>query len=233
VQCRLLLDVVVGKGTAILKLLAGEDQALLVRRNAFLVLDLALDVVDRVAGLNLQCDGLAGECLNEDLHTTTETEHQVQRRLLLDVVVRKCAAILQLLTSEDKTLLVRRDTLLVLNLRLHVVDSVRRLNLERDGLASQGLDENLHTTAQTQDEMQCGLLLNVVVGKGTAILKLLAGEDQALLVWGNALLVLNLRLDVVNGIGRLDFQGDGLAGHYDDVSNSSRLDANSVATYES
>jgi hypothetical protein len=233
VQCRLLLDVVVGKGTAILKLLAGEDQALLVRRNAFLVLDLALDVVDRVAGLNLQCDGLAGECLNEDLHTTTETEHQVQRRLLLDVVVRKCAAILQLLTSEDKTLLVRRDTLLVLNLRLHVVDSVRRLNLERDGLASQGLDENLHTTAQTQDEMQCGLLLNVVVGKGTAILKLLAGEDQALLVWGDALLVLNLRLDVVNGIGRLDFQGDGLAGHYDDVSNSSRLDANSVATYES
>ena len=44
----LLLDVVIGKGTAILKLLAGENQALLVRRNAFLILDLALDVVDGI-----------------------------------------------------------------------------------------------------------------------------------------------------------------------------------------
>ena len=44
----LLLDVVIGKGTAILKLLACEDQALLVRRNAFLILDLALDVVDGI-----------------------------------------------------------------------------------------------------------------------------------------------------------------------------------------
>ena len=200
-KCRLLLDVVVGKRATVFQLLTREDKTLLVRWDALLILDLGLDVVNRVAGLNLQCDGLAGECLDENLHTTTKTEHQVERRLLLDVVVRKCAAILQLLTSENETLLVRRDTLLVLNLRLHVVDRVRRLNLEGDSLASQGLDKDLHTTAQAQDEMQCGLLLNVVVGKGTAILELLAGEDQALLVWGNALLVLNLRLDVVNGIG--------------------------------
>ena len=37
--------------------------------------------------------------------------------------------------------------------------------------------------------MQRRLLLNVVVGESAAILKLLAGEDQALLVWGNALLI--------------------------------------------
>lgn len=42
---RLLLDVVVRKGTAVLELLAGEDQALLVRGNALLILDLGLDVV--------------------------------------------------------------------------------------------------------------------------------------------------------------------------------------------
>ena len=48
VESRLLLDVVVGKSAAVLELLAGEDQALLVRRDAFLVLDLALDVVDGV-----------------------------------------------------------------------------------------------------------------------------------------------------------------------------------------
>ena len=55
-----LLDVVVGKSASVLKLLAGEDQALLVRRDAFLVLDLGLDIVDGIAGLNLKGDGLAG-----------------------------------------------------------------------------------------------------------------------------------------------------------------------------
>ena len=44
----LLLDVVVGEGAAVFKLLAGEDEALLVRRDALLVLDLGLHVVDRV-----------------------------------------------------------------------------------------------------------------------------------------------------------------------------------------
>ena len=61
---RLLLDVVIGESAAILKLLAGENQALLVRRDTLLVLDLALDVVDGVRGLDLKGDGLAGESLN-------------------------------------------------------------------------------------------------------------------------------------------------------------------------
>ena len=34
----------------------------------FLVLDLALDVVNSVGRLNLQSDGLAGQGLNENLH---------------------------------------------------------------------------------------------------------------------------------------------------------------------
>ena len=68
----------------------------------------------------------------------------MERRLLLDVVVAERTAVLQLLTREDKTLLVRRNTLLVLDLGLHIVDRVRRLDLERDRLASQGLDEDLH-----------------------------------------------------------------------------------------
>ena len=62
VQGRLLLDVVVGESTAILQLLAGEDKTLLVRRDALLVLDLGLDVVDGVAGLHLKGDSLAGDC---------------------------------------------------------------------------------------------------------------------------------------------------------------------------
>lgn len=60
-----LLDVVVAQRPAILKLLAGEDQTLLVWRDTLLVLDLALDIVDRVAGLDLEGDGLAREGFDE------------------------------------------------------------------------------------------------------------------------------------------------------------------------
>ena len=61
--------------------------------------------------------------------------------------------------------------------------------------------------------MEGGLLLDVVVRKGTAVFELLSGEDQALLVWRNAFLVLNLRLDVIDGVGRLYLKGDCLASH--------------------
>lgn len=44
VKGRLFLDVVVRKGSAVFELLAGEDQALLIRRDAFLVCELMLDV---------------------------------------------------------------------------------------------------------------------------------------------------------------------------------------------
>ena len=60
--------------------------------------------------------------------------------------------------------------------------------------------------------MEGGLLLDVVVGEGAAVLELLAGEDEALLVWGDTLLVLDLSLDVLNRVRGLDVEGDGLAG---------------------
>ncbi len=59
--------------------------------------------------------------------------------------------------------------------------------------------------------MKGGLLLDVVVSESAAILELLAGEDETLLVRGNALLVLDLALDHIDGIGALDLEGDGLA----------------------
>uniref|UniRef100_A0A453GZQ5 Uncharacterized protein n=1 Tax=Aegilops tauschii subsp. strangulata TaxID=200361 RepID=A0A453GZQ5_AEGTS len=128
---------------------------------------------------------LAGEGLERGLDDApAEAEHEVQRRLLLDVVVGQRAPVLQLLPREDQPLLVRRDpcthahttpqenqesekldgagrpwpkkrsffakrrnkelTLLVLDLGLDIVDGVAALDLERDGLARQGLDEDLH-----------------------------------------------------------------------------------------
>ena len=84
----LLLNVVVRKSAAVFELLARKDQALLVGRDAagsrsarwpplpsqiscylpLLVLDLGLDIVDGVGGLDLKGDGLAREGLDEDLH---------------------------------------------------------------------------------------------------------------------------------------------------------------------
>ena len=63
---RLLLDVVVRESAAVLQLLAGENQALLIMGDAFLVLDLLLHVVDRVGRLDIQSDGLSSKCLHEN-----------------------------------------------------------------------------------------------------------------------------------------------------------------------
>ena len=77
-----------------------KDQTLLVGRDALLVLDLLLDILDRVRRLDVEGDRLAGQRLDEDLHASTAeaaAKHQVEGRLLLDVVVGKRAAVLELL----------------------------------------------------------------------------------------------------------------------------------------
>jgi hypothetical protein len=91
------------------------------------------------------------------------------------------ATVLELLAGKDKTLLVGRNAFFtILNFGFHIVDGVGRLNLERDSLSSQGLDEYLHTATKTKNEMKSRFLLNVVVGEGTTILELLSSEDEML-----------------------------------------------------
>jgi hypothetical protein len=51
-----------------------------------------------------------------------------------------------------------------------------------------------------------------VVQQRAAILELLLGKDKALLVWRDALFVLDLGPDIVNGVGRLDLKNDRLTG---------------------
>lgn len=161
------------------------------------------------------------DCINHDamrsrLHleqqTSAQAQHQMQSGLLLDVVISQSAAVIQLLSSEDQTLLVRGNALLVLHLLLHLVNGVRRLDFQSNRLAGQGLDEDLHASAQAQHQVQRGFLLDVVVGQSTTIIQLLSGKDQALLVRGNTLLVLHLLLNLVDSIGGLHLQGDSLAG---------------------
>ena len=146
--------------------------------NTFFILDLGFHIVDSVGlGLNLERNGLAGEDLDKNLHTTTiredeerdegwipsgcysqreerdegwpgflldvvvkesaKTENEMKGGFLLNVKIRKSATVFELLASEDKTLLIRWDALLVLNLGLHIqVNRVRGLDFQSDRFAS-------------------------------------------------------------------------------------------------
>ena len=141
---RFLLDVVVRHGPRVLQILPRKDQALLIGRDALSVLDLGLDVLNSVGRVDVQGNGLAGESLHEDLHATAQSEDQVKGGLLLNVVVGEGSLIVQLLATEDQSLLIRGNTLLVLNLGLHSVDCVTLLDLKSDSFAGKGLDEYLH-----------------------------------------------------------------------------------------
>ena len=70
---------------------------------------------------------------------------------------------------------------------------------------------DLASSTQTKDQMESRLLLNVVVREGATILQLLSSEDQTLLIWGNSLLVLDLGLDVLDGVRGLDIQSNRLS----------------------
>jgi hypothetical protein len=86
-----------------------------------------------------------------DCTTTRPRRTKVEGALFLNVVIRKRTPVFELLASKDQALLVGWDTLLILNLRFHVVDGVGRLHFECDSLASESLDEDLHPSTKTQD----------------------------------------------------------------------------------
>lgn len=134
---------------------------LLLRTELVGVTTLALTAVSSTrgqAGVALTADSLLAVVLGSkslerglnDGGTTTKAEDQMEGRLLLDVVIAEGAAVVELLTGEDKTLLVRRNALLVRDLALHGIDGVAGLNLEGNSLTGQCLDENLHLIQLTQ-----------------------------------------------------------------------------------
>ena len=76
--------------------------------------------------------------------TTSESEDQVEGGLLLNVVVRESSAVFELFSSEDQSLLIGRDTFLVLDLGLDVFNGVGGLDIQSNRLTCKGLNENLH-----------------------------------------------------------------------------------------
>ena len=210
VKGRFLLNIVVRKSSAILELLTSEDKSLLIWWDSLFILDLGLDVFNGVCWFDIKGDGLTSQGLDEDLHTTSESQDEMKSGFFLDVVIGESSSILKLLTGEDESLLVWWDTFFILDLGLDILNSICWLDIKGDGLSSESLDEDLHTTSESENEMESGLLLDVVVGEGSAVLELLTGEDESLLIWGNTFLVLDLSLDVFDSVCWLDIEGDGL-----------------------
>merc|ERR1711860_199014 len=81
----------------------------------------------------------------------------MESRFFLDVVVGQGTSIFQLLAGKDQTLLIWRNSLLVLDLSLDIFSGVRGLHLEGDGFAREGFDENLHFDSCTHDIPPCPL----------------------------------------------------------------------------
>ena len=132
----------------------------------------------------------------------------MESRLLLDVIILKSSSIFELLTSEDKSLLIWGNSFLVLDLGLHVLNSIWLFNIESDGLSGKGLHEDLHTTSKSEDEMESWLLLDVVILEGTSVFELFTSEDKSLLVRRDTFFVLDLGFDVLNRVRWFDIKSN-------------------------
>jgi len=143
--------------------------------------------------------------------STSKVIVKMKGGLLLDVSIRENSTIFDLFSSEDQSLLLWWNSFLVLDLGLDIRDGVTWFDVQGDRLSREGLDENVHgTTTETKDKMKSRLFLNVVIRKCSAICELFSGEDQSLLLRCNSFLVLDLGLDVRDGVICLDVQGDRL-----------------------
>ena len=60
---------------------------------------------------------------------SSQTQHQMKRRLFLYVIVGQSATVLELLAGKDQTLLIGRYALFVLNFSLNIFDRVTGLDL--------------------------------------------------------------------------------------------------------
>ena len=64
------------------------------------------------------------------------------------------------------------------------------------------------TTSESQDQMEGGLLLDIVVREGSSIFELLSSEDEPLLIWRNTFFILDLGPKTIkSGVKSKTFSG--------------------------
>lgn len=155
VQGRVLLDVVVTKSPNFFELLAKKDRDWKVPSLSWKStshcrwLSICCTIV-LAATMRRCCSSTQGVrcgwCCYIALHKPPETANgqQVQRGLLLNVVLAQCTSIFELLCTENQALPVRRETFLVLDFLLDVLDCVGCFHFQCKYLASGSLHQDLH-----------------------------------------------------------------------------------------
>ena len=143
--------------------------------------------------------------------SSPESEDEVERAFLLNVVVCHCSSVFKALPGEDESLLVSGNSFFVLNLSFDAFDAVCCLCLNGDGLSGQSSYENLHSSPKSEHKMHCAFFLDVVVSYSLFVFKTLSCKDESLLVDGDALLGENAFLEGSQVVSVLNFDGNGLS----------------------
>jgi len=204
VQRRAFRDAVLCESLLVFELLACEDQSLSFWLEVLRMLDLQLDVFDLVLFVDSHLKGLPSDQLDGDRdrlqHARDHEEHWVINR---DIGNQCC--IVQMLALGDQPLLLRQLPRPLLELPLHVQDGGAGWHEEGHRLAPERLHRELTIArlrlplfwllAQSEDQVQRGLVLDLVLGeRPAAILQLLLLVDKRLVLLRRALGRLDPRL---------------------------------------
>lgn len=127
------------------------------------------------------------------------------------MIVRKRPPVLQFDACERQDLLGSRNAFPLLNLCLHFVDGVPRLQLQREGLALQAVDKDVEHSAEPQAQVQALLLLDFVLLQRLFIVHLGAPACELDLLQRKALLRLDLGLELLDRVRQLVVVERGLA----------------------
>ena len=153
------------------------------------------------------------ERLDVYFHATAHPKHQLYGGVFSDPILsQRPLIILQHLTLEQELLPVIRDALLLRDVLLEcqhrhvVVQAIQRLSRE----VCTPLHEEFHATSKSEDQVEGGFTLDVIIAEGTSIIKLNTREDESLLVRGNTFFVLNHSFELLNSEVRGDIARDGL-----------------------
>ena len=67
------------------------------------------------------------------------------------------------------------------------------------------------SSSESKDQMESGLFLDIIVSQGSSIFQLFTSEDKSLLIGWDSFLILNLGLNILNGVRLFDIQSNSLS----------------------
>ena len=100
---------------AIFQFLPVKEKTLLIRWDSFFVLNFYFHIHNSVCRFHFQSDHLSSQCFYKDLRASTKYDNQVKSRFIRNIIATQKTVIFLFLPVEDKTLLIWRDPLFVLN----------------------------------------------------------------------------------------------------------------------